>query len=61
MVIFLATLQDVPRTLYEAATLDGANAFRRLWHVTLPMVSPVILFNTVMAIIGGFQPFCCPG
>ena len=60
MVIFLATLQDVPRTLYEAATLDGANAFRRLWHVTLPMVSPVILFNTVMAIIGGFQTFLLP-
>lgn len=60
MVIFLATLQDVPRSLYEAATLDGANAWRRLWHVTIPMVSPVILFNTVMAIIGGFQTFLLP-
>lgn len=60
MVIFLATLQDVPRSLYEAATLDGANARRRLWHITLPMVSPVILFNTVMAIIGGFQTFLLP-
>jgi multiple sugar transport system permease protein len=60
MVIFLATLQDVPRSLYEAATLDGANAWRRLWHITIPMVSPVILFNTVMAIIGGFQTFLLP-
>ncbi len=60
MVIFLATLQDVPRTLYEAATMDGANALRRLWHVTIPMVSPVILFNMVMSFIGGFQYFTLP-
>jgi multiple sugar transport system permease protein len=60
MVIFLATLQDVPRTLYEAATMDGANAIRRLWHVTIPMVSPVILFNMVMSFIGGFQYFTLP-
>lgn len=60
MVIFLATLQDVPRSLYEAATVDGANALRRLWHVTIPMVSPVILFNTVMSFIGGFQYFTLP-
>lgn len=60
MVIFLATLQDVPRSLYEAATVDGANALRRLWHVTIPMVSPVILFNTVIGFIGGFQYFTLP-
>jgi multiple sugar transport system permease protein len=60
MVIFLATLQDVPRTLYEAATVDGANALQRLWNVTIPMVSPVILFNLVMAFIGGFQNFTLP-
>lgn len=60
MVIFLATLQDVPRSLYEAATMDGANAFRRLWNVTIPMVSPVILFNMVMSFIGGFQYFTLP-
>ena len=60
MVIFLATLQDVPRQLYEAATMDGANAIRRLWHVTIPMVSPVILFNMVMSFIGGFQYFTLP-
>lgn len=60
MVIFLATLQDVPRSLYEAATVDGANSLRRLWHVTIPMVSPVILFNMVMSFIGGFQYFTLP-
>ncbi len=60
MVIFLATLQDVPRTLYEAATMDGANALRRLWHITIPMVSPVILFNLVMSFISGFQYFTLP-
>ena len=60
MVIFLATLQDVPRDLYEAAELDGATRFRRLWHVTIPMISPVIFFNLIMAIIGTFQVFVIP-
>jgi multiple sugar transport system permease protein len=60
MVIFLATLQDVPRSLYEAATVDGANFLRRLWHITIPMVSPVILFNLVMSFIWGFQTFTLP-
>jgi len=60
MVIFLATLQDVPRSLYEAATVDGANSMRRLWHVTIPMVSPVILFNLVLSLISGFQIFILP-
>src|SRR5436309_10630116 len=41
MVIYLAGLQDVPKELYEAAELDGANWWRRIWHVTLPMISPV--------------------
>jgi len=60
MVIFLATLQDVPRELYEAATVDGANALHRFWHITIPMCSPVILFNLVLAFIGGFQNFDLP-
>jgi len=60
MVIFLATLQDVPRTLYEAATVDGANAFHKFWHVTIPMCTPVILFNLVMAFIAGFSNFTLP-
>lgn len=57
MVIFLAGLQDVPISLYEAAIIDGANWLQRLRHVTLPMISPVIYFNVVMGIIGGFQAF----
>ena len=60
MVIFLATLQDVPRSLYEAAMIDGASPIRRLWHVTIPMVSPIILFNMVLSFIGGFQYFTLP-
>ena len=60
MVIFLAALQDVPRELYEAATVDGANAWRKFRHVTIPMTSPVILFNLVLAFIGAFQQFDLP-
>jgi multiple sugar transport system permease protein len=57
MVIFLAGLQDVPTSLYEASIIDGANWLQRLIHVTLPMISPVIYFNVVMGIIGAFQAF----
>jgi multiple sugar transport system permease protein len=57
VVIFLAGLQGVPRTLYEAAALDGANAWRQFWHVTVPMMSPVIFFTLVIGIIGSFQVF----
>jgi multiple sugar transport system permease protein len=57
MVIFLAGLQDVPTSLYEASIIDGANWTQRLVNVTLPMISPVIYFNVVMGVIGGFQVF----
>ncbi|HET7539085.1 MAG TPA: sugar ABC transporter permease [Polyangiaceae bacterium] len=57
MVIYLAGLQDVPTSLYEAAVIDGAGFFQRLFHVTLPMISPVIYFNVVLSIITGFQAF----
>ncbi len=57
MVIYLAGLQDIPEALYEAASLDGANKLQRLRHVTLPMLSPVILFNLIMGLIGRFQYF----
>jgi multiple sugar transport system permease protein len=57
MVIYLAGLQDVPQQLYEAASLDGAAKLAQFRHVTLPMLSPVILFNLVMGLIGGFQYF----
>jgi multiple sugar transport system permease protein len=60
VVIYLAGLQDVPKELYEAAEIDGAGTWRRLWHVTLPMISPVIFFNLVMAIIGTWQVFTIP-
>ncbi|MDD5310903.1 MAG: sugar ABC transporter permease [Candidatus Omnitrophica bacterium] len=57
IVIYLAGLQDVPVALIEAADLDGANWFDKLWNITIPMISPVIYFNVIMAIIGGFQIF----
>lgn len=60
IVTFLAALQDVPRSLYEAATIDGANGMQKVWNITIPMVSPVILFNLVMSFIGGFQYFTLP-
>lgn len=60
MVIYLAGLQNVPPTLYEAAELDGAKAWAKTRHVTLPMLSPVILFNVVMGIIGSIQVFAVP-
>ena len=60
VVIFLASLQDVPRTLYEAAIVDGANAWHRFWHITVPMCSPIILYTMVMGSIGGFQTFLMP-
>ena len=57
MVIYLAALQDVPETLYEAASLDGAGAWHKFLHVTLPLISPVILFNVIIGLIGFFQYF----
>jgi multiple sugar transport system permease protein len=60
VVIYLAGLQDVPRELYEAAELDGASIFARMRHVTLPVLSPVIFFNLVIAIIGLMQVFDIP-
>jgi multiple sugar transport system permease protein len=57
MVIFLAGLQDVPRSLYEAADLDGANALQQFRHVTLPILSPVVFFNLVMGLIGALKAF----
>jgi multiple sugar transport system permease protein len=60
IVIFLATLQDVPRTLYEAATVDGANTWQKFRHITIPMCTPVILFNLVTGFIYGFQEFTLP-
>ena len=60
IVIYLAGLQSVPVALYEAADLDGAKAWAKTRHVTLPMISPVILFNLIMGIIGTLQVFTVP-
>ena len=57
MVIYLAGMQGVPTHLYEACELDGAGAWRRFLHVTLPMTTPVIFFNLLMGIIGSWQVF----
>ncbi|HXF83513.1 MAG TPA: sugar ABC transporter permease [bacterium] len=57
MLIYLAGLQGVPSTLYEAADLDGASPWVRFRHVTLPLVTPTILFNVIMGVIGSFQTF----
>jgi len=60
VVIFLAALQNVPRSLYEAATVDGANSWHKFWNITIPMTTPIILFNLVMGFIVAFQEFVLP-
>lgn len=57
MVIFLAGLRQIPRELYEAASVDGAGKWRQFRSITLPMLSPIIFFNLVMSIINSFQTF----
>ncbi|ANY65897.1 sugar ABC transporter permease [Paenibacillus algorifonticola] len=57
MVIFLAGLKNVPTELYEASKIDGANAVRRFFKITLPIISPIMLFNLVLQTIGSFQVF----
>jgi multiple sugar transport system permease protein len=55
MILYLAALQGVPRELYEAAEIDGANNWRKFWAVTVPFISPTTFFVTITSIIGGFQ------
>lgn len=57
VVIFLAALQGVPQSLYEAAEIDGAGSWQRFWKITLPMISPALLFVFIMGVIGTFQTF----
>lgn len=57
MVIYLAALQQVPKALYEAAALDGADPLRRFRHITLPLISPVTLYLTIIGFIASFQVF----
>lgn len=60
MVIYLAGLQSVPVSLFEAAQLDGAGAWKKTRHITLPMISPVIMFNVIIGMIGTLQVFTVP-
>ncbi len=57
MIIFLAGLLDIPRSLYEAASLEGANGWQQFRYVTLPLMTPVIFFSAVTGVIGSFQYF----
>jgi multiple sugar transport system permease protein len=57
MIMFLAALQEIPPTLYEAAAIDGANRWQQFWKITLPMLRPVILLVVVLGTIGTWQVF----
>lgn len=57
MLIFLASLKEIPQSLLEAAMIDGANAWQRFRHVKIPLLTPTIFFNLIMGIIGSFQVF----
>jgi multiple sugar transport system permease protein len=57
MIIYLAGLKDIPRSLYEAAMIDGAGVVDRTRYITLPLLTPVIFFNLIMGVIGAFQEF----
>ncbi len=57
MIIFLAGLKNVPQSLYEAAHIDGASTWQRFYHITVPMMTPLVFFNLILGIIGTFQVF----
>jgi len=57
MLIFLAGLRQIPKELYEAASIDGSNSFGKFIHITIPQITPVIFFNLVMQLINGFTVF----
>jgi len=57
MVLFAAGLNAIPESYYEAATIDGANAWSKFWHITVPLLSPTTFFIMVMSMIGSFQVF----
>ena len=60
MVIFLAALQNVPASLYEAAEIDGAGKLQQFWRITVPLITPVIFFNLIMQMVHAFQEFNGP-
>lgn len=57
LVLYLAALQTIPKDLYEAATLDGANRWQQFVHITLPGLKPMIFFGVTLSVIGGLQLF----
>jgi multiple sugar transport system permease protein len=57
MIIFLAGLQCIPREYYEAATVDGAGDWQRFWHITMPLITPSIFFQTLISTINAFQAY----
>ena len=57
MIFYLAAMQNIDRSIYEAARIDGVPAWARFWHITVPMLKPVILFTTVISTIGTLQLF----
>ena len=56
-IIWIAGLRSIPQYLYEAAIVDGAGPLRKFWHITIPMLTPVIFFNLVLGVIQGLQTF----
>ena len=60
MVIFLAALQNVPQSLYEAAEIDGASRLQQFFRITVPLITPVIFFNLIMQMVHAFQEFNGP-
>lgn len=60
MLIFLSALQNVPASLYEAASIDGASKWRQFFSVTVPIITPTILFNTINLLVASFQEFNAP-
>jgi len=56
-VLYLAALQTIPKDMYEAATMDGANPWKQFWHITLPSLKPMIFFGVTLSLIGGLQLF----
>ena len=55
MLFFIAGLRQIPQTFDEAASVDGAHRFKKLWHITLPLLKPVFFLNLILSIIGGFR------
>ena len=60
MLIFLSALQNVPASLYEAASIDGAKKWRQFFTITVPIITPTILFNTIQLLVAAFQEFNAP-